>query len=114
MKKICTKCKEEKDISNFYKNEKYTTDGHRGQCKKCMSEYSNKKQREKLLKTKKFCINCNEELTFNDYKTRSKFCHECSPFITRVHIYVFWAKNSKMINKKRKAKRDAKKQLIIK
>lgn len=41
MKKVCGKCKEEKDISLFYKN-KNMKDGYAFQCKYCCKEYDTK------------------------------------------------------------------------
>lgn len=38
-KKICSKCKEEKEVCEFYKHSK-TPNIYRGQCKKCMNEFS--------------------------------------------------------------------------
>ena len=37
--KKCSKCGEEKRLSQFYKD-KHTKDGHRNECKSCMKEYS--------------------------------------------------------------------------
>jgi hypothetical protein len=55
MKKICSKCKEEKDINNFY-TRKTNKDGYHGVCKICynarLQNYyvSNKEQRDKTIK----------------------------------------------------------------
>ena len=38
-KKICSKCKVEKDVCEFYKNNR-NPNIYRGQCKKCMNEFS--------------------------------------------------------------------------
>jgi hypothetical protein len=38
--KICSKCKQEKPLTEFYKNKSYK-DGFGNQCKKCYLEYSN-------------------------------------------------------------------------
>lgn len=52
MKKICTKCKEEKELEDFPKHSQ-TKDGHLNQCKSCRSKYTkqhykdNKKQYQK-------------------------------------------------------------------
>jgi hypothetical protein len=48
--KICSKCKKEKELSEFHKD-KYTKDGHRFVCKRCVKEkdafdYLNKGKRE--------------------------------------------------------------------
>ena len=37
--KICSHCKQEKSISEFYKN-RNSKDGHTGQCKTCFSKYA--------------------------------------------------------------------------
>lgn len=47
--RICTKCKEKKLLSNFYKD-KYNKDGHKSHCKKCSKKYHTaycKKNRQK-------------------------------------------------------------------
>jgi hypothetical protein len=48
--KICSKCKEEKEVCEFYKHSK-NPNIYRGQCKKCMNEFSfdyNKKNSKKI------------------------------------------------------------------
>ena len=37
--KICSKCKIEKDLDDFYKN-KITKDGYQNTCKQCQNEYN--------------------------------------------------------------------------
>ena len=56
-KKICSKCKVEKDVCEFYKKNKYSN-LYRGQCKKCMDTNSStyKKNNAEIIseKSKKF------------------------------------------------------------
>jgi len=52
-KKICSKCKEEKELCEFYKHSK-TPNRYRCQCKKCMNEFSfdYKKKNTKIISEK--------------------------------------------------------------
>ena len=54
-KKICSKCKEEKEVCDFYKHSK-NPKIYRGQCKKCMNKFSfdyNKKNKKKISEKNK-------------------------------------------------------------
>ena len=59
MEKECTKCKEIKDISNFYKNSK--KDGYRSICKQCYNE-----------KTKSYYVENKDTLTQYKKEWREK------------------------------------------
>lgn len=81
MKKICSKCKEEKDITEF-KKRKNSKDGHEGVCKKCEKERI--MSREKIVVASKICTQCNKEKDINNFRKNSKsidgyasMCKEC-------------------------------------
>ena len=63
--KICTKCKQKKDITLFYKS-KQSKDGHRWQCKECDGRAGKKNRIDSCPKCK------------NRKDKRSKFCDSCS------------------------------------
>jgi hypothetical protein len=73
-KKICSRCKEEKDICEFY-NVKSQINGKRPECKLCSNKLSNNK--EKVKKSKKEWFNKNptyqNEWVVNKYKKDSLF-----------------------------------------
>ena len=72
MVKICTKCKEQKLISLFYK-EKSSRDGYRGDCKECFSKIrwrTKQQNRELYLKSKTFC-KCGA--------AKSRYADTCAP-----------------------------------
>lgn len=50
--KTCSKCKEEKELSEFYKKIS-SKDGHRGVCKECYKNYSTKEIRNKSYNNRK-------------------------------------------------------------
>ena len=87
-KKICSKCKLEKDVCEFYKHSKYPNI-YRGQCKKCMnnnslSYYSNNK--EKIKEQSKIYVIKNSE----KIKKRRKLYVEKNP-----NLYKDWVKKNK-------------------
>ena len=75
MNKTCTKCKQEKPLSGFYKD-RNTTSGVMSQCSSCIRERSrkyNKKNREKAPPKKmKKCVVCGTE--FIPYMSTQKYC----------------------------------------
>ena len=64
--KICSKCKEKKELEDFVKN-KNCKDGYATQCKKCFSDWYEIKKEEHKLRSKKYYKNHIEE-----HKERSK------------------------------------------
>ena len=81
MNKTCTKCKQEKPLSEFYRSSNAAS-GRMAQCSSCIRERSreyNKKNREKASpkKTKK-CVVCGTE--FTPYMSTQKYCGaSCTP-----------------------------------
>ena len=59
--KICSKCKEEKELSEFYKY-KPSKDGLRARCKKCMCEDSEKYYKNNKEKIKEYYSNNEEKI----------------------------------------------------
>ena len=72
--KICIKCKEEKEIENFYKN-KQNKDGYSGKCKECTKDYV-KKYREENLDLVKERVNKYRENNKEKSKEYSKLWRE--------------------------------------
>jgi hypothetical protein len=82
--KICSKCKEEKEVCEFYKHSK-NPNIYRGQCKKCMNEYSlnykknnieniNKKNKEYFEKNRELNkIKCIKYRNNNLEKSRERY-----------------------------------------
>ncbi len=73
MKKQCTKCKEEKEFSKFYKDSS-KKNGLRGQCKKCFDEMMKEyyqEHKDELNKKKKEYFQTLEG-RYNSYKQGSK------------------------------------------
>ena len=71
MKKICCRCKKEKDLKEFSKLKK-TKDGYQYNCKECQRVYY-KNNREKILKTEtKYRLNNRERHLINMYKRKDK------------------------------------------
>jgi hypothetical protein len=65
--KICTKCKKNKGLSDFYKTGKY----YRSECKDCTnSDTLNRYFKKRKLK-QRFCLVCGSEI--GNYK----YCEEC-------------------------------------
>jgi len=50
--KICTKCNVEKDISEYFKGDRYA-DGYQNWCKTCYRNYSNERSKDPKVKEKK-------------------------------------------------------------
>ncbi|PCI28788.1 hypothetical protein COB55_03435 [Candidatus Wolfebacteria bacterium] len=73
--KICTKCKIEKELSEFHKY-KNSADGHRWQCKTCRSTA---KPKEILPEGMKRCSNqdCNEIKPLDEFYKGQSNCIEC-------------------------------------
>jgi hypothetical protein len=87
-KKICRKCKLEKDVCEFYKHSR-NPNIYRGQCKKCMnsdsvSHYSNNK--EKIKEQNKIYVNKNSE----KIKKRRKIYVENNP-----NLFKDWIEKNK-------------------
>jgi macrodomain Ter protein organizer (MatP/YcbG family) len=62
-KKICSKCKEEKDVCDFYNN-KSNLDGKRPECKVCTNKQStlyNQKNKEKVKSIKQKYVDNNKD-----------------------------------------------------
>jgi hypothetical protein len=92
MKKRCSLCKEEKDLSEFGKRDRYK-DGRSYRCKRCESEKS-KQQREKLKSVadsrikndgEKVCAKCGETKSLIEFRIhilcvdgRAQTCIECT------------------------------------
>jgi len=100
MKKRCSKCGVEKDISKFGKD-KNRKDKHNYQCKKCYKEYNSKwyqENREKNLERKKKWYQKNRE-KFLDYN--KKYCQENREKI-KIRERKYRQKNRKKISEKSK------------
>jgi hypothetical protein len=68
--KICSKCKIEKEVCEFYKN-KSTFDGKRPECKSCTNKSStlyNQKNKEKIKKIKQKYVDNNKEKVMKSKK----------------------------------------------
>lgn len=91
MKKICYKCKIEKELCEFHKN-KYKKDGYNTICKECRKikskdDYFNNKNKDKIIINKKICSTCFFEKDIScfhkqigcKYGYRSE-CKECRGF----------------------------------
>jgi len=76
MKKICTKCKQEKDISEFYFCKAYKNNC-RSICKKCIAKINGKNQEIKIRKKIYKCIVCGKVIPFKDNKHRRNYCDNC-------------------------------------
>jgi len=81
MKKICSKCKDEKEIDEFSKN-KSRKDGHNNYCKECMRSHSkkyysenNEKMRKQISIGNKRRIDENRKKIFEYKSTHS--CVDC-------------------------------------
>jgi 5-methylcytosine-specific restriction endonuclease McrA len=100
--KVCTKCKEIKQLSQFHKSNK-TSDGVKSSCKQCHKEkykdykspshvkasidYHERREKElqeKVQRTEKLCIKCNELLPLSSYRSdprqidgREGICGNC-------------------------------------
>lgn len=85
MTKVCSKCKIEKDLSNFDKN-KCAKDGYNSWCKQCkQKEYYKKKGLEvpevKIPKQGyKFCQKCGKEKPLSEFCNNGKhsYCYGCN------------------------------------
>jgi hypothetical protein len=108
--KICTKCKIEKDVTEFY-NYKKSPDGKRRRCKKCMNidslEY-NHKNKEKIDFIKQKYVNNNIEkvqLRKNEWSSNNRINQKNNPIFQlkvnlRSRLYIFFRTNNiKKINK---------------
>ncbi len=66
--KVCTKCNEEKPLSEFHKNHTNKVDGHNWSCKSCIKEYQNKpevKERRKQNRRRHYEENRDREKELN-------------------------------------------------
>lgn len=68
--KVCSKCKEEKQIINFNKR-KDRKSGFSSWCKLCIKKKNAKPKREKNSLVKKICSKCKEEKPLNDFYKRN-------------------------------------------
>lgn len=83
VKKVCTTCKVEKDISEFYKAPSNKKDGHFSYCKSCCKEYRieyDKKLKQDHSK-KVVCTKCKVEKNvsefYKDASTKSGYAYYC-------------------------------------
>jgi len=94
MIKLCSRCKEAKSYSEFYKT-KYMKNGLTSHCKKCQNEMDkNKRQMYKIkgptiIKTEKICPRCQKIKPINDFGIkrdsadgRVSYCKPCWVIIT--------------------------------
>jgi hypothetical protein len=77
MKKICSKCGEEKDVGEFW-NSKSTPDGLQYECKKCIKEYQHgekykKTCKERYLKNKEKYLEKNKERRFANKAAKREY-----------------------------------------
>ncbi len=63
--KVCTKCNEEKPLSEFHKNHTNKVDGHNWSCKSCIKEYQNQPEVKARLKQ-------NRKRYFSDNRERER------------------------------------------
>ena len=75
MKKLCTKCKTEKDVSEFYKRSA-AKDGLHCHCKDCVNQYDKQRDKSKLARKNRKCRN-NKKEWFRELKSTLK-CSMCS------------------------------------
>jgi len=89
--KICNKCGETKELSEFHYHSIYQI--YIGRCKKCVNTGRNERYKKKIIDSgkiynnskstsrTKICSNCNEEKSLTEYKKSrgnySKFCDKC-------------------------------------
>lgn len=116
-RKICSHCKQEKDINSFYIDNSQA-DGFCDFCKSCArikAQKQQKRSRENFLKeeknlqkTKKICCKCNQEKELNNFcfdKTRADqlnpWCKECAAAFGKA----FREKNSEKLSIKGKERR---------
>jgi len=92
MEKVCSKCKEELDVSEFYKD-KRAKDGLYSSCKKCQREYG-KNNYEKYVK--EYQKN-NRELLNRWY--RKYFSKEDKNKLKKCRAKLFWAIKSNKITR---------------
>jgi hypothetical protein len=80
MKKICSKCNEEKELSEFHKK-KNMKDGHRNECKECVKGIQKKyKEDPKFIKKEKSMIKI-------DMKTKKmRYSKEKKNIILRIEM----------------------------
>jgi len=110
MKKICTKCKELKDLSEFYKR-KNSIDGYRSACKECTlstcSDYT-KNNKKQVAKTKKeYHQNNRKKILEYQAKYRLENKDKCNAAVMN-HYY----NNKEKINKYRQQYLKANKDMI--
>ena len=72
--KVCTKCGEKKDYTEFHKD-KASKDGYRSACKKCRN--TGKPRKPPKILDNKVCKACGE--VFNPTSNRQVWCPVCSP-----------------------------------
>lgn len=76
--KVCTKCGEEKPLTDFHKD-KASKDGFRSSCKACRN--SGKPRKPPKIKESKTCLACGN--AFTPTSNRQVWCHVCSPIERR-------------------------------
>jgi hypothetical protein len=100
MKKVCTKCGEEKDISEFYENQAMV-DKHNSWCKLCcnaLSRLNNKINKEKYSKRKKEHYQKNKE----KIKLRNSIYVSNRREKTNENMRVWWQKNKDRVHAKKR------------
>lgn len=70
--KICSKCKEEKALSEFHKRPE-AKDGHRADCKKCRRDLDNKRRLKK--ERREYCVNHSRQ-----YRKSGKGYDSCNKY----------------------------------
>ena len=72
MKKICCRCKEEKDLKDFNK-QKRTKDGYRYECKECQRVYYKNNREKELKRCAKYRLNNREKLSKYRLNNRERY-----------------------------------------
>ena len=108
--KICIKCKEEKEIENFYKN-KQNKDGYSGKCKECTKDYV-KKYREENLDLVKERVNKYRENNKEKSKEYSKLWREENKEYKKEKDKEYREKNKEILLQKKKEYRIKNRDLI--
>ena len=115
MKKICSRCKIEKDVGEFYRSKKYE-DGHNLYCKKCVNE-SSQRYYKRLLSgeckrkevKKQVCYMCKEEKKIEEFGkdkySATEYTYDCRECRNKRKKEYRGLESSKRVRRNRENKR---------